>query len=171
MVFRRRSNLRPIHSIKHIVDAQGGVVANTKELLTIATGVDAPVLANVADVEVGSRINSFFVNIQVIGTAASGVLNQVYAIFYKNPGGNVGSSSIPKGNVTGASDFKRQIFHTEMIMLGSSASDIPQTLFKGVLRVPKTFQNMRINDVLQIQLVAPGATFSYCIQIIYKEYR
>ncbi len=172
MPFRRRmSGLRPIHSIKHIVDSQGGIVAATKTKVTLAHAVDAPVLANTTEVETGSRITSMFVNIQVIGTGAGGVLNNIYAIFYKNPGGNIAGGSVPNGNVTGADDFKRQIFHTEMLMLSSSSDDIPQALFKGVLRIPRVFHNMRINDDIELQLFAPGDTSNYCVQCIYKEYR
>ncbi len=172
MVFRRRmSNLRPVHSVKHIVDAQGGIVADTKTDVDLALAVDAPTLAATAEVEVGSRVNSMFINIQVIGTGVGGVLNQIYAIFYKNPGNNVSAADIPKGNVTGASDFKRQIFHTEMIMLSSSSDDIPQTLFKGVLAIPKIFRRMAINDKLKVQLYAPGGTSNFCVQAIYKDYR
>ncbi len=172
MVFRRRmSNLRPIHSVKHIVDVQGAIVAATKTNVRLASAVDNPTLANVDQVEKGSHINSMFVNIQVIGTGAGGVLNQIYAIFYKVPGANILAAQIPNGNTTGSSDFKRQIFHTEMIMLSSSSDDIPQTLFKGVLRIPKVFQAMRMNDFIEIQLFAPGDISNFCVQAIYKEYQ
>ncbi len=172
MVFRNRmSRLRPVHSIKHIVDLQGGIVADTRVLSTLVDGKDAPVLANTSEVEVGSKVFSIFLNIQVIGTGVGGVLNQIYFIIYKNPGSNVTVGNIPDGNVTGASDFKRQIFHTEMIMLSSSSDDIPQALFKGVIKIPRVFQNMRINDIIQIQLFAPGGTSNFCLQAIYKEFR
>ena len=111
-----------------------------------------------------------FINIQVIGLSAGGVLNNMYAIFYKIPGGNITAGAIPNGNVTGADDFKRQIFHTEMIMMSSSSDDIPQTLFKGVLKIPKVFHTMRINDYIEVQLFSPGGTANYCVQAIYKDY-
>ncbi len=171
MVRFRNNRMRPVHSIKHIVDTQQGVVAATKVFVTLADAVDAPVLANVDEVEVGSRINSIFLNVQVIGTGVGGVLNNLYFIIYKIPGANIAASAIPNANVTGSSDFKRQIFHTEMIMLSSSSDDIPQTMFKGVLRIPKVFQNMRINDVIQMEFFAPGDTSNICVECIYKEFR
>ncbi len=171
MVFRRRtSSLRPINSVKHIVDDQGGIVADTKVNVDLVQGVDSATTAAVENVQIGSKVNGIFLNIQVIGTGVGGVLNQVYFIIYKNPGNNISAADIPKGNVTGASDFKRQIFHTEMIMLGSTDGDIPQTLFKGVIRIPRIFQNIRINDKIALQLFAPGGTVNYCVQAIYKSY-
>ncbi len=172
MVFHRRmSNRRPIHSIKHIVDQQAVTALGVKHLFNVAAGVDAPVITGTADCETGSTVNSIFLNIQVIGLSASGILNQIYMIIYKNPGQNVIAGNIPNANVTGASDFKRQIFHTEMIMGSSGAEDIPQTLFKGVLKIPKPFRIMRNNDLIQIQLFSPGGTFNVCLQTIYKEFR
>ncbi len=162
------NRLRPVHSIKHIVDAQGGTVANTKEPIVIAEAKENPLLANATDVNPGCKIFSLFVNIQVLGTGGAGVLNNMYAIFYKNPQGNI--ASVPKGNATGINDFKRQIFHTEMLMLADSVSNIPQTLFKGVLKIPKVFHTMRIGDVLEVQLLTPGVTSNYCFQSIYKTF-
>ncbi len=171
MPFRRRNSLRPIHSIKHIVDLQTATAAATKLTTTLAAAIDAPVLANTAEVETGSTVNSLYLNVQVIGNAGGGVLSNIYLIIYKIPGGNISAGAIPDANATGASDFKRQIFHSEMRMLGSTDSDIPQSLFTGVIKVPKVFKNMRVNDRIDMQLFSPGFATNVCIQCIYKEYR
>ncbi len=171
MVFRRRNNMRPIHAIKHIADFQGGGVLNTKVNNIPVIAVDAPTLANRAEVETGSKVSSIYLNVQVQATTQA-ALGNVYMIIYKNPGGNIAAGNIPNGNVSGSSDFKRQIFHTEMRMMANSAdTQIPITLFNGVLKIPRVFHNMRINDVIEIQLFAPGVNFNWCIQCIYKEYR
>ncbi len=173
MVFRRRQSRlgNIVSSVKHIVDTQGGLVADTKVNVDLAQGTDTPTTAAANSIAIGSKVFGIFLNIQVVGLAAGGVLNNVYMLIYKNPGTNVSAADIPKGNVTGASDFKRQIFHTEMLMLGSTDSDIPQALFKGVIRVPRTFQTIRINDKITVQLYAPGATVNFCLQAIYKSYK
>jgi len=133
--------------------------------------VDAPVLANVTEVEVGSKVNSVYLNIQVSHETLTALAN-LYMIIYKNPGANIGDASIPNANVTGANDFKRQIFHTEMIMgPGDVTTKTPITVFKGVLKIPKHMQAMRISDEIEIELFSPGVTWNYCIQMIYKEYR
>ncbi len=173
MSFRRRQNLakRPIHSIKHIVDLQGGVAVATKEAKVIMIGIDAPVLANVTEVETGAKVNAIFLNVQIVATSEAALPN-IYMIVYKNPGNNIAASSIPNANVTGSDDFKRQIFHTEMAMLSDqTATELPVTLFKGVLMIPRVFRAMRILDNISIQLFSPGVSFEYCIQAIYKEFR
>ncbi len=153
------------------MDQQAGTGVATKEVIDIAISTDAPVLAGEEQVETGSTINAIYLNIQATGEGAAGVLNNIYMIIYKNPGNNILAAQIPNGNVTGGSDFKRQIFHTEMRMLGASSQSIPVSIFNGVIRIPKTYKNMRVNDKISIQLFTPGGTANYCLQCIYKEYR
>ncbi len=153
------------------MDAQGGLAIDTQVFTTLVLAVDAPVLANVTEVEVGSRVNSIFLNVQATHETLTALAN-IYMIIYKNPGGNIGVASIPDGNVTGSNDFKRQIFHTEMAMgPGDVGVRTPITLFKGVLKIPKHMASMRINDAIQIELFSPGTTWNFCVQCIYKEFR
>ncbi len=165
------SQLRPVHSIKHIVDAQGGTILNTKQSITLITGLDAPVLANTAEVETGARVNGLYLNVQVVATTEAALPN-IYFFIWKNPAGAFSAGAVPNGNVTGSDDIKRQIFHTEMRMMANSANtQVPITVFSGVIAIPKHMRNMRINDRIDIQLFAPGVNFNWCVQAIYKEYR
>ncbi len=172
MVFSRRgrsmSRLSPVNSQKHVIDTQGGLVAGTQVFVSLAQAVDAPALADIDGVAVGSHIYGFFLNIQVAATSTAALAN-VYMFIYKNPGNNL--STPPAANVMGVSDFKRQVFHQEMIMTEKNTTAIPRTLFKGVIQVPKTFHTMRRQDSIQIALFSPGVTFDYCVQCIYKEFR
>lgn len=173
MVFRRQMQkyLHPVNTIKHIIDNQGGLIAGTQAFVTIAKGVDAPVLgANPDHCLVGSHVRSIFLNIQV-AASSTGALANVYMIIYGNPAGNIPVADIPDGNVTGTSDFKKQIFHTEMIMTEKNTTAIPRTLFKGVLKIPRKFQRMGQADNIQISLFSPGVTWDYCVESIYKEIR
>ncbi len=172
MPFRNRNNrLRPIHTVKHIIDLQGATTSSTKTELKIAEAIDAPTLAVNTSMEIGSVINSIYLDVQAVGLSGGGVLSNIYMIVYKIPGANISASAIPDGNVTGISDFKRQIFHTEMRMLGSLDSDIPVSVFKGVLKIPKVFRTFRINDRISVQLFSPGTAVNFCLQSIYKEVR
>ncbi len=175
MVFfnRRMGNrLRPINSTKHIVDLQGGIPGNAAERRIIVKSVENPLLANVTDVSPGSKVFSLFLNIQVISTAETS-LNNTYWYIFKNPGGNIPTSEQVPANAVGTADFKRQVFHQEMAMLSDPADSIPMTMFKGVLRIPKVFNTMRIGDEIGINFFSPGAsnTQNYCVQSIFKEYR
>ncbi len=162
--------LRPINSRKHVVDNQGGLVAGTPVVVKLAETVDSPVLANVAEVATASRVNSVFLNVQVAATGTAALAN-VYLIVYKNPGNNIAAGNIPNPNVVGSSDFKKMVFHQEMIMTEKNTTAIPRTLFKGVLKVPKHFQRMGYDDEIVLYLFSPGVNFDYCVQCIYKEYR
>ncbi len=153
------------------MDSQGGLVLANKGKTSLVHAVDAPVLANTDEVETGARVYGFFLNVQIVPTTEAALPN-IYMILYKNPGSNIAAGSIPNANVTGSADFKRQIFHTEMAMLSNiSATQIPTTLFKGVLKVPRTFQNFRVNDEIVLQLFSPGVNIEFCVECIYKEFR
>ncbi len=169
MPFHRRSNyLRPVNRIKHVVDQQFGLALGTVLPIVIAETSDTPDLANTDEVETGSFVKSFFCSIEVVNTGTAGVLANAYAMFFKNPGGNL---TMPNPNVVGASDNKRYVFHQEMIMLQMVDNSNPRTLFKGTLKVPKHLQRMGPNDILGVNLLAPGVEINGCVQIHYKELR
>ncbi len=163
----RYSRLHPVNSLKHIVDIQGGLSAGTTTTDNIVKSDDAPVLANVDEVQTGSTVSSIFLNVQV-ASAGTAALANVYLAVYKNPGGSLAAIN-PQG--TGSNDNKRFIIHQEMIMCEKNSTGIPRTLFKGVILIPKSYKRMGYNDTLKIGLRAPGVDFDYCWQAIYKEVR
>ncbi len=163
----RFTRLRPVRSLKHIIDQQGGLTAGTTSVNLIVSATDTPVLTDVDGVETGATVGSIFLNVQVaaIGTAA---LANVYMAVYKDPGGNVGTinpSSI------GSSDNKKFVIHQEMIMTEKNTTAIPRTLFKGVIRIPRGYKRFGYNDQLKISLNSPGVDYEFCYQAIYKEFR
>ncbi len=165
------SYLHPVNTIKHVVDRQGGLVIDTKTEEIIIQAVDTPVLASDAQqVITGSHVRSFFLNVQVAASSTAALAN-VYMLVYGNPGNNIGAGSIPKANLQGVSDFRKMIFHSEMIMTEKNTTAIPRTLFKGVIKIPRKFNRLGFEDVIAIQLYSPGVTYDYCIQCIYKEIR
>lgn len=168
MKMARRRLGQVINSQKHVIDSQGGLVAGTQQEELLVDAVDAPALADTNGVAVGSHIYGLFLNIQVAATGTAALAN-VYMAIIKNPGNNLGNP--PNANALGASDYKRQVFHQEMIMTEKNTTAIPRTLFKGVLKIPKTFHTMRRGDRIELLLFAPGVNFDYCVQCIYKEFR
>lgn len=161
--------LHPVNTLKHVFDEQGGILAATRIVTNLVKGVDAPIIAsNPEQVAIGSHVRSLFLNIQV-STTSTGALANVYMIIYGNPGTNVLAGQIPDANVVGNSDFRKQIFHQEMIMGEKNTTANPRTLFKGVLKIPRKFQRIGASDVITVQLFSPGATWDYCLQCIYKE--
>ncbi len=168
VVARFRSNLRPIHRIKHVTDSQFATAAGTPKDIVLALSVDAPTLAGTAQVETGSTINAIFLSVEVVNTGVTGVLANCYFYIMKNPGGNL---TLPAANAVGADDNKRYVFHQEMIMLQMIDNSNPRTLFKGVLKLPRGYRRMAINDELTIRIFSPGIEITGCVQCHYKELR
>ncbi len=163
----RYQRLRPVNSIKHIVDIQGGLVAGTQVTNIVSVARDSPTSTLVSEVESGSTINGIFLNVQVAGAGTAALAN-VYMAVVKNPGGNL---TFPNANVLGASDNRRYVMHQEMIMTEKNTTAISRTLFKGVIKIPRGYKRQGIDDQIQILMFAPGVDFDFCIQCIYKAYR
>ncbi len=163
----RYTRLRPVHSLKHIIDVQGGLIGGTQQIDDLVEAVDAPVVATVDQVETASQVGSIFLNVQVVSVEAV-ILPNVYMVVMKNPGNNL---NIPQANAVGGSDEKRFVIHQEMIMVQALVAGVPRTLFKGVIKIPRGYKRFGIKDKLQIALLSPGVDMFYCIQCIYKEFR
>ncbi len=163
--------MRPITRIKHVVDSQDAIPLNTQVVKTIINTVDAPVLAQVSQVETGAVVRSFYAKIELAPseTDANATPN-VYLMFHKNPGNNL---TFPNGNVVGSDDNKKFVFHQEMLMFNAVAGGNPRVLFNGVLKIPKHMQRMGPNDRVAVQIFIPttGATANVCSQFHYKELR
>ncbi len=166
-IMSRFTRLRPVHSIKHVVDNQGGLPVNTVVAVTVINAKDAPVLASVADVETGCTVHSIFLNVQVSATSTAALAN-VYMAVWKEPGSNL---ALIDPATVGSNDNKRFVIHQEMIMTEKNTTAIPRTLFKGVIKIPRGYKRFGINDLLNITLKSPGVTMDYCVQCIYKELR
>ncbi len=166
--FRRRGNsLRPVNRIKHVVDNQQGIIANTKTTNTLIVAKDAPVLANNAEVETGSTVNGIYLHSEAYATSGAALAN-IYLMIMKNPGNNV---AVPAPNAVGIDDNKRFIIHQEMVMMEQSANGNPRTIFNGVVVIPRGYRRFAPNDVLSVTYLAPGVNVDVCHQCHYKEFR
>ncbi len=169
MSFRRNRSLRlrPVHSIKHVVDLQGGLVAGTQLDSDLIEAVDSPTLATTDRVETGSTVNSIFLKCEVYATSTAALAN-CYMMIWKNPGGNI---TAPACNAVGADDDKRFVIHQEMVMMEKNTTGNPRTLFHGVIKIPRGYKRFGINDKLQISLLSTGVNADFCFESIYKELR
>ncbi len=170
MVFRRGSRgmaLRPVHRIKHVVDVQGGLIAGTQASNDLIKTVDAPVLANVTEVETGSKVNGIYLKVEVYATSTAALAN-CYMIILKNPGDNLTAFT---ANTIGSNDNKRYVIHQEMVMMEKNTTGNPRTLFNGVIVIPRGYRRFGPNDTLEIKLLSPGVSAEFCFQCHYKEFR
>ncbi len=174
IVFHRRSRgmaLRPIHRIKHVADSSATLAKNTVLPQTLVSTVDAPVLANFAEVETGAKVYGIYLNIQVASNEDTvvGAVPNVYMIVVKNPGGNLVFNN---PNAIGSDDNKRFVIHQEMLMIENTGKGgNPKTLFNGVIKIPKGYSRMGPNDLVQVEIFSPAINIVFCLQAHYKEFR
>ncbi len=173
MPFRSRSlRLRPINTLKHVIDSQQTIPAGTEINVDLVHAVENAVSTTANECDVGSQVSSLFVNIQVINsTNAVDAINNAYFFALLNPGSNL--ANIPNVNAVGISNNRKMIFHQEMVMLSDANDSIPITLFKGVLRIPRKARRLGVNDKMTLVIGTPtgGAEIDVCVQSIYKEVR
>ncbi len=168
---RYRTALRPINRIKHVVDFSAALVAGTQQDIVLVGATDTPTLAVTSSVETGSKVNGFYLRVEVGSDEAAdvGAVPQVYLALIKNPGGNITEPSI---SGVGASDNKRFVFHQEMLMLENTGrGGNPRTLFNGVIAIPKGYRRNAPNDQIIMSILSPAVNMVYCIQCHYKEFR
>lgn len=173
--YNRGMALRPVNSLKHVVDTNGGITGGTPSTTNVINAVANPATTTPNDCTIGSTVSSIFLNVQVIQKVAAGGVDNIYMIVYKNPGGDVTGPAVD--NVGGGDDRKR-VIHQEMIMTGNvltAAAAIPKTLFKGVIRIPRAIRRNGVSDQLQVIIGHRAGEASqqsnFCLQCIYKEYR
>ncbi len=177
--FSRAIALRPINSIKHVVDTSG-TITSTISTTEFATAVDNPArLSGPDEVTQGSVIKWIYAQIEVSGSTPYAGVPRVYLMFWKNPGNEL---TAPSPASVGSSDVRKWVFHQEMQMVapqttsgaGGGDGTFPRTMFKGVIRIPKKMQRMGINDRLSMSVQnSPGESSgdsAFCFQCIYKEY-
>ena len=177
MPYRRQRMTPPVRSIKHVVNTDGAVIGGAFATTDIINTVDDPDRSVSNNVANGSKVFAVFLQVEaMLQVSASGVDN-IYMIVYKNPGNNVAP---PPVDAVGVADTRRYVIHQEMLMVGGNlgtvgTAAIPRTLFKGVIRIPRSYQRMGIDDTLQVVIGhRNGETLQrtdWCLQCIYKEFR
>ena len=176
MPYRGFSNrMRPVQSLKHIVDTNGVVVGGTASVTDVINTVDAPAAGISNQCATGSTVHAIFLNVQAIQLVVAGGINNLYMTVYKNPGGDLFG---PPVDAVGISDDRKRVIHQEMIMTGSvltTADAIPRTLFKGVVLIPRGLKRNGVQDKLQVYIGHRNAEATqqtdFCLQCIYKEFR
>ncbi len=168
MVARFRRSLTPINRIKHVIDAEG-TITDTQTVVDLIATVDAPTRASITQCETGSKSYGVFLNVECNRTSGTGRSNTYLAVV-KNPANDI---AFPGADNVGQSSKKKFVLHQEMVMLGDFVENIPRTLFKGVVKIPKGYARNGPDDKLQVLLIMGGnsVTADFCLQAHYKEFR
>ncbi len=164
--------LRPVHRIKHVVDAEGTVDDTPNVGVDLINSVDAPVLGSTNQVMVGSKVSGIYLHLECIHISGVGRPN-FYMIVRKNPG-NIFAIGTQDPKLIGLSDEKRYVLHQEMVMgSGDAGNGLPRVVFNGVIRIPRGFSRFGPNDRLQLIMRAgnAGPNFDWCMQCHFKEFR
>ncbi len=167
-------SLRPVNTLKHIVDVQEAIPAGTEQDTILVNAVENAVSTNAPDCDIGSHVRSLYLNVQVVNAGdGSGSIENAYMYLYGNPGTQIPTGSYPTVNTVGQSDLRKMIFHQEMRMLSNVGDSIPITLFAGVIKIPRKFSRLGVNDNITIRVGTPtgGVLLNACIQCVYKEIR
>ncbi len=168
---RYRMAMRPIHRIKHVVDLSATLALNTQVDEELVKTVDAPVLANTAQVETGAKVNGIYLRVEVASNddTVPGAIPRVYMMVWKNPGDSIALASPV---AVGADKDKRFVIHQEMAMIENTGKGgNPRTLFNGVIAIPRGYRRFGPDDRLELTIFSPVIDIVYCVQCHYKEFR
>ncbi len=163
--FRKGLSLRPINSVKNIVDSTVlGVAAGTQTKVLVAGAVN-DYTGGVADVPTGCTIKSVYLFIQILPTAST---ENVDWYLYKGPLDI--NAGMPAPGATGGDANRKYILHEEKGIPGNAADGAYPLTFKGVIKIPRGRQRMGESDRIQINMVGAGI-YNACLKCIYKFYQ
>ncbi len=173
MVRRFNPSIRPVQSLKHIVDVATSTVLAVQSVVPIIEANVSPALGSPTQVNEGSTVNSIYLRVEVLATNVFAGVPRIYMAVFKHV---ANSGGVPNANGTGISAIKKRIIHQEMIMIGGNeASAFPRTLFVGVIKIPKSLRRIGYLDRFEVLLQnGSGETTGItnaCVQAIYKEYQ
>ncbi len=174
---RRQGNLRlrPVNSLKHIVETNGAVSGAAASLTDVINTVDNPASSVSNAVHVGSTVHAIYLRVEVVGATSAGGVDNIYMGVFKNPANDL---TPPVLDTVGLTDKRKFFIHQEMIMLTprnlSTEPGFPRTMFKGVIAIPKGYKRNGIDDRLQVVLQhrtgESTQVTNFCIECIYKEF-
>ncbi len=170
--FRSSMALRPVHRIKHVIDAEGNVTGTTNSVIDLIATVDAPTRTSPTECATGSKVNGIYLKIEALHASGAGTPN-LYMSVFKNPGAIIGVSAFDITQM-GISEKKKYSIHQEMIMgSGDAANGLPRVVFNGVIKIPKGYIRNGPLDKLQVilRVGTSAVNFNFCLQCHYKEFQ
>jgi len=170
---RRALAIRPVSSLKHIVDTSGAITAGVPSITDLMIQNDSPVTTVSNQVHTGSHVKAIYLKVEVHGAIAYAGVGRIYFYVYKDPSSEIIAPGVDN---VGTSTRRKFVIHQEMLMISAQvdAASFPRTMFKGVILIPQRYQ--RFGDLDRLRFVignAPGETTGqsdWCLQCIYKEF-
>ncbi len=165
--FRRPSTI--INSEKNVVNIVAAGVAGTAATQNLALAVGSADNTVVTQVTRRCKIYKIWVELwaSASATAAEGVTTTFDAYLIKNPGANL---TVPGPTVVGSSNEKKFVFKQWKGLVASRKEGFPAYSWRGWVKIPKVYQRMGADDVLQLIFLFTGVNGLLCSQVIYKWY-
>ncbi len=163
--FNRGLGLRPINSVKNIVDGVFlGVTAGVVTGTIVADTINDYTGGNPKDVPIGAKVSSIFFSIDIQPQAVSANVDFYIAKF------PAGLAALPVPGATGGDISRKYILHEEKGIPGAANNGSPPKKFLGVIRIPKGKQRMGEGESIRVQASCATA-YDLCIKAIYKFYQ
>ncbi len=164
------SGPRPvINSEKNVVNNFTAVASGAQGTVNIALAVGSADNTVVTQVTRRCKIFKIWVELWVSASEliAEGVTTGIDMFLIKNPGSNL---TLPGAQVVGSSNEKKFVFKQWKGLIASRKEGFPAYTWRGWVKVPKVYQRMGTDDVIQLAANATGANALICSQFIYKWY-
>ncbi len=163
IVARRGLGLRPINSVKNILDGTFlGVAAGATTSVALAQVVNS-YAGGVIEVPIGAKISSIYLFVQVLPTLGTANVDWFVA---KVPTG----VALPIPGATGGSVARKYILHEEKGIPGNAGDGAYPLTFKGVIKIPRGRQRFAEGDFIFLQIRGVDI-YNACVKCIYKFYQ
>jgi len=163
--------VRPvINSIKNVVSLVTAGVVGTNTFVLIAKAVNTPLSTSQTDVSQGCQIRAVWVELWARASEEDipGLSTFIDIYIWKNPGANL---TAPAPSSVGTSNEKKFVFKQWKGLIGAGTQGFPAYFWKGWIKIPKIYQRMGTDDLLQMVFRSEGTASLLCTQMIYKWYR
>ncbi len=169
---RFRSNrLRPINSIKKVIDTGGALVAGTVSANVIlnTTAGTAWVDAGDSSVPQACHVYGIFLSLYSVSDGAGDASAPIVDWFIaKNPSGSL---TLPAPGSTGGNENRRFILHEGKGLQTFDTVGPPRKLFEGVIKIPRHMQRMGRDDEITVNIEDSTHNAFFCLKAIYKFYQ
>ncbi len=158
-----------IKSNKNVVSQFSAGAAGATVTVDIAKSVDTALLANVTEVNRGSKIFRIWVEFWVYASEEDvvGITNGIDMYLWKNPGNNL---TPPTPGTEGSSNEKKFIFKVWKGLIGARTQGSLPYSFRGWIKIPKVYQRMGADDQIELVFGATGTATLVCNKFVYKYY-
>ncbi len=166
----RRRGFSIINSIKNVRNVATAGVVSTTTNVDIAKAVNTPDNTVQVEVSQGCKIFRIWVEFTISGVAevAVGTSTFVDCYIWKNTGANL---TQPAPVSVGTSNEKKYVFRQWKGLIGARTQGFDAFKFRGWIKVPKQYQRMGTDDVLQFVFRSEGVASIACTLFIYKWFR